>query len=223
MPQSPSRQAPWGLTQFSQSPSAALSYFPEFHQCSESSSLSKGNSFLALFLGKPRSRRTPNLGCRGAESSGLFDVLLKSSARNMMHEYACCCDEGANHQLHTSQVWPSESLEQFPWRMFKLNAKSDTDSWLYLLSHFECDGHIGHMLTQQRLPPPLTSAVKSSLFMHAHSSPFSLAARLHHCCANCSHHIYNGLTFSRQTLYITKEEVEITAISSELREYSQTC
>ena len=63
--------------------------------------------------------------------------------------------------------------------MFKLNAKLDADSLPYLLSHFECDGHIGHMLTQQRLPPPLTSAVKSSLFMHAHSSPFSLAANIH--------------------------------------------
>ena len=30
-PQSPSKQAPWDLTQFSQSPSAALSYFPESH------------------------------------------------------------------------------------------------------------------------------------------------------------------------------------------------
>ena len=36
----------------------------------------------------------------------------------------------------------------------------------YSLSDFECYGHTVHMLTQWCLPPPLTSTVKSSLFMH---------------------------------------------------------
>ena len=58
------------------------------------------------------------------------------------------------------------------------------------------------MLAQQRLPPPLTHTVKSSLFMHVHSSPLSLAARLHRCHANCSHHVNNGWTFSGQTSYM---------------------
>ena len=40
-PQSSSMQAPWDLTQFPHSPSAAKSYFPESHQQSEISSLSK--------------------------------------------------------------------------------------------------------------------------------------------------------------------------------------
>ena len=93
-PQSPSNQAPWDLTQFSQSPSAAPSYFPR-------GLLNHPNSF-----------------CRG---------------------------------------------------MFKLNAKFHADSLLYSVSHFECVGHTVHMLTHWRLPPPLTSAVKSS-FTHAHSS-----------------------------------------------------
>ena len=35
------------------------------------------------------------------------------------------------------------------------------------------------------------------LFMHGHSSPLSLAARLHQCCTNHSHYINNGWTFSR--------------------------
>ena len=88
--------------------------------------------------------------------------------------------------------------------MFKLNAKFDADVLLYLLSHFECDGHTVHMLTQLCLPPPLTSTVKLSLFTHAHSSPLSLAARLHQCRANCSY-INNGWTFSGQTsnIYIS--------------------
>ena len=74
-------------------------------------------------------------------------------------------------------------LNSFCGGMFKLNAKFDADSLLYLLSHFECNGHTVHMLTQWHLPPPLTSTVKLSLLMHEHSSPLSLAA---HCCANHS-------------------------------------
>ena len=62
--------------------------------------------------------------------------------------------------------------------MFKLDAKFDAESLLYLLSHFECDGHIVHILTDGRasLPPPLANTVK---FMHVHYSLLSLAARLH--------------------------------------------
>ena len=85
--------------------------------------------------------------------------------------------------------------------MFKLNAKFDADSFLYSLSHFECDGHTVHMLIQRCLLPPLSGTVKSSLFTHAHSSPLSLAARLHRCCANDSHYSNNGWTFSRWTSY----------------------
>ena len=63
--------------------------------------------------------------------------------------------------------------------MFELNTKFDADSLLYLLSHFECDGHTVHVLTQWYLLPPLTSTIKPSLFMHTHSGVLSLAVRLH--------------------------------------------
>ena len=85
--------------------------------------------------------------------------------------------------------------------MFKLNAKFDADSLLYSFSHFECHGHTVHMLTQRHWLHPLTSTVKSSLFIYAHSSPLSLPARLHQCCTNYSRYINNGWTFSRQTSY----------------------
>ena len=45
--------------------------------------------------------------------------------------------------------------------MFKVSAKFDADLLLYLLSHFNFDGHTVHMLTQQCLLPPVTSKVKS--------------------------------------------------------------
>ena len=85
--------------------------------------------------------------------------------------------------------------------MFGLNTNFDADSLLYSLSHCECDGHTAHMLTQWCLPPPLvpTSTVKLSLFTHAHSSPLSLAARLHQHHTNHSPYISHGWTFSRQT------------------------
>ena len=63
--------------------------------------------------------------------------------------------------------------------MFKLNEKLDTDPLRYSLSHFEYGGDAVHMLTQQYLLFPLTSTVELSLFTHVHSSPLSLAARLH--------------------------------------------
>ena len=40
-------------------------------------------------------------------------------------------------------------LSRFCRGMLKLNAKFVTDLLLYLLSHFECNGHIVHMLTLQ--------------------------------------------------------------------------
>ena len=76
-------------------PSTAQSNFPEFHRWSEVSSLSK----VILLLGKAKSCRAPNLGCRRAESPGWFDVSPKVSARDVMHERVHCCDEAANDQL----------------------------------------------------------------------------------------------------------------------------
>ena len=117
------------------------------------------------------------------------------------------CDEVAMLLWWSSQSPVAHScsllndLNSFLGGMFKLNAKSDADS---LLSHFECNGHTVHMLTQWRLPPPLTSTVKLSLFMYAHSSPLSFVTRLHQSHANCSHYINNGWTFSRQTSYIQR-------------------
>ena len=41
---------------------------------------------MVLVLEKARSRRAPNLGRRGTESLGWFDVLPKNSARDVMHD-----------------------------------------------------------------------------------------------------------------------------------------
>ena len=155
---------------------------------------------MILVLGKSRSCRARHLGCRGCESCGWFDVSPKNCRR---------LDVWAGKLLWWSCQSPVahscgllHHLNGFHGRMFKLNAKFDADLLLCSLSHFECEGHTVYMLTQWHLLPTLTSTVKSSLFTHAHSSPFSLAARSHWCRTNHSHYINNGWTFSGQTSYI---------------------
>ena len=77
MPRFPSKKAPQDLTQFSQSPSASLSYFPEFHQWSEISSLPK----VILVLGKGR-----GWGCQiwaEGELSHLGDLMFH---KKTLHE-----------------------------------------------------------------------------------------------------------------------------------------
>ena len=125
----------------------------------------------------------------------------KHSAQDEVQELAHRCDKAANHQL-VAYSWGLLSLtNSFHGGIFKLHTKFDGDLLLYSLSHFECDSHTIHMLTQWCLLPPLTSTVKSSLFTHVHSSSLFLAARLHWCCTNHSHYINSGWTFSGQKLY----------------------
>ena len=145
----PFKVAPLDITQFKSS-SAALSYFPEPHQQSKISSLLK----VILVLRKARS-----LDCRGAKSLGSFVVLPKNLC--MRH------DAWTGVLLWWSCQPPvahSGGLLNHPNSfcrgMFKLNAKFDADSLLYSLSHFKCDGHTVHMLTQQHRWPPLSSTVK---------------------------------------------------------------
>ena len=128
-------------------------------------------------LRKARSCGAPHLSCRGTESPGSkFDVLPKNSSQGMMHGWTNVlswqsCQSAVAHSC--SLLNP---LDGFPREMFKLKANFDADLLLYLLSHFECDGHTAQMLTQWHLPLPLTRTVGSSLFMCVVSSPFSLAA-----------------------------------------------
>ena len=126
-----------------------MSYFPKSHPWSEISSLSKG----ILVLGKARSCRTPNLGCRGTESPGWFDLSPQNSARDVMDAWAgallwwsCQSPVAHNYSLLNHP-------NNFCGGMFKLNTKFEAHLLLYSLSHFECDGHTVHTLTQWHLPP----------------------------------------------------------------------
>ena len=165
-------------------------------------------SKVILILGKARSCRHPNLGCREAESCGWFDVLPKICMR---HDVWMGVWSWWSCQWQVANKCGLLNLNTFCRGMFKFHAKFDADSLLYLLSHFECDSHTVHMLTQQHLPPPLTSTVKSSLFAHMHSSPHSLAARLPWCHTNHSCYINSGWTSSGQTSYIIPGALPVQA------------
>ena len=122
----PFKVAPWDLTQFSQSPSAAPLYFPESHRWSEISSLSK----VILILEKP-------------EVSGhqIWSVVgLRQLGDLMFHETPCTRHDAWEGTL---LWWSCQSpvahscgflnhQNSFPGGMFKLNTKSDADLLLYL-------------------------------------------------------------------------------------------
>ena len=156
---------------------------------------------MILVWGKARSHRVPNLECRGDWVTWVIWCFTKKLCSRhdawvgMLSRWSCQSSVALSCGLLNHQ-------NGFHRAMFKLNAKLDADLLLYPVSHFEFHSHTVHILTQQCLLPPLTSIVKSSLFMHVHSSLLSLAARLHWCRANNSPYINNGWTVSRQNLYV---------------------
>ena len=107
-------------------PSAAPSYFPESHLWSEISSLSK----VILIWGKARSLRVPNLGCRGAESPGWFDISPKNLSWDVMHEQAHLWWWGCQSPVaHICSLL--NHLNSVHGGMFTLNAKFDAELLLY--------------------------------------------------------------------------------------------
>ena len=182
--QSPFKWAPWGLTQFSQLPSAAPSYFPESYQQFEISSLSK----VILLLGKSRSHMAPSLGYRGLSHLGHLRFWQKNSG-DVMHEQECCCDEVAHSCGHLNH------LNSFCRGLLKLNAKFDVDLLLCSLSHFECEA-MQYVFSLNGIYCPLWliqwSHGCSCMWILVHS-PW--------CPTKRSHYINNGWTFSYQTIY----------------------
>ena len=148
---------------------------------------------MILMLGKASSLKVPNLGW-------VTWVIWCFTKKLHLRRAWCMSAHVVMKKLPITHCIVPKSLLNNPngfcGGMFKLKAKFDADSLFYSLSHFECDGHTEHMLTQCHLPSPLTSTVKLSLFTHVPYSPLPLAAGLHRCHANHSCYINNRWTFS---------------------------
>ena len=189
-PQAPSKWAPWDLTEFSQLPSFAPLYF-----------LTLINSLKSLpfqrwfkFWEKPEVAECQiwAVGELSHQSDWCFAKKLCTRWDTWADKFWWWnCQSPVAHSCNLLN-----HPNSFCGEMFKLNAKFDAYSLLYSLSHFECDDHTVHTLTQWHLLSSLTSTVKSS-FTHVHSSPLFLAARLHQCNTNLyASYINNGWVFS---------------------------
>ena len=111
-PQSSTKQAPWDLTQFSQLPSAALLYFPESHQQSEISFLSK----VIFSLGKSKKSQGTKSGLQGMLSH-LSDLMFRQ--KKPLHNVRCMSRHVVMMKPQITscpQLWSSESSEQSPHR-----------------------------------------------------------------------------------------------------------
>ena len=155
-------------------------------------------SFLSkviLVWGKARSCTVPNLCCRGL--SHLGDVFPKNSAGDMMHELVCC-DEAANHQLPIAvafwNIWTVSMEECSSLTQNLMQIRCSTCLVILTVKATQYTSSLNGVYHRH-------CPVQLSLFTHVHSSPLSLAARLHICHTNHFHYIDNGWTFSGQTSY----------------------
>ena len=161
---------------------------------------------MILVLGKARSHWAPNLGCRGAESPGWFEVSPENSARDVMHEQACCRDEAANHQLPIAAAfWIIQIVCEE--ECSNLMAKFNADSLLYSLSDFECDSHTVHMLIQGIYHPHWL--VSEVIIVHACTFQSTLLGCQFTSMSHTCSHINSGWTLSGQTSYIIKNVIII--------------
>ena len=126
-----------------------------------------------------------------------------------MHEWACYCDEAANHQFSIAAAF---------WIIWTVSME-ECSSLMQNLMQIHCSTRsviLNVMATQYRCSlngvyhPLWLVPVKLSLIMHAHSSPLSLAARLHQCHANRSRYINNDWTIFRQTSYIQLQHYQLS-------------
>ena len=154
---------------------------------------------MILVWGKARSHRAPNLGCTGAVSPGWFYVLPKLSAQDVMHKQTCCRDEAASHQLPIAAAF---------W-IIPVGFMEESSSLTQNLMQIFCSTHsviLNVMATQYThslngMYCPHWLVHWSCYLSCAHSSPLSLAARLHWRHPNHSHYINKGWIFPGQTLF----------------------
>ena len=115
----------------------------------------------------------PNLGCRRAKSLGWFDVSPKNSPGIMMHEWAHCCDEAANHQFSTAVafwiIWRG-SAEFLKW--FNFFCRMNLQNLMQI-----------HCSTHSVILNPMVTQYTCSVNCVYH--PYWLVEWCHHCSHMC--------------------------------------
>ena len=115
-------------------------------------------------LQRTRSTFSGVLLIAGLPECGSVSKDTRPSLRHLCHTFICTAliasSPKAFRIIRIVSMEECASLTQF-----------DADSLLYSLSHFECDGHIGHMVSQQCLPPTLIQWSRHCSHVHilAHS------------------------------------------------------
>ena len=127
----------------------------------------------------------------------------------MLHKQAHCRDEGANHPLPIAAafwiIWITSTDEYFSLMQNLIQIDCFTCAVILNVT-VQVKPHSAH--AHSRVVDALTSTVKLSLFMNAHSSPISLAVSLNWGHTNHSHYITNGWTFLGQNLYIVCPSIQ---------------
>ena len=161
---------------------------------------------MILVLGKVRSHRAPNLafGKVGGWVARVTWVIWRF-AKNLCRR--CDVWVGALVEMKLPvasclQLRPSESSEESSQRNVQAQCKMWCRFMALLAQSFWMRWSHSTQAHSKAIPPPLTSTVKSSLFTHVHSSPLSLAARLHWCHANHSHILMLDRLFLDRPLYV---------------------
>ena len=125
-----------------ESPSAIQSYFPESHQWSEITSLSK----VILVLGKVRNHRAPNLGCRGLSHLGWQSLLIATRTCSTFSGFLLVADLPEHRSLSTDS-WPSLKHMCHSFICVELIASSPKAFWIiWLVSEGECSNLMKNLM-----------------------------------------------------------------------------
>ena len=154
---------------------------------------------MTLVLGKSRKHRASNLGCRGWVTWVNWWFIKKLCERHDAWAGALVWWT-ANHQLPIAVafwiIWIVSVEECSSLMQDLMQIHCSTSSVILNVTDTQYTCSLSGIYCPHRL------VQWSPLFTHAHSSPLSLAARLHQCCTNHSCYINNGWIFPIQTSYL---------------------
>ena len=169
-------------------------------------------------FGKSQSLRAPNVGCKGAESPGWFDVSQKNSTGDMMYEQAHCHDEVTNHPLPIAvafriiQIVSAEKCSNFTQSLMKIYCSTCSVILNVMATEYTCSlssVYCPHWLVQW-------SCHCSHMCIPVHSPWLPGYTDVS---ANSSSYINKGWTFSRHTSYFLNLRWNLVTLKNYLNHF----